>query len=146
MQSMQEKVNRTLHYKEHISPEEEKILREGLFFEATLAKKMKKITPFGFFIKDDARKILAGITGNSYYGCLYIDMLWVDPFFRKKGWGRELVHAAENLARKRKCTFISLTTMDWEALDFYKNMNYAIEYTRKGFEKDSTMYVLRKDL
>jgi ribosomal protein S18 acetylase RimI-like enzyme len=143
---MKAKVERSLHYKEKATPEEESVLIEGIIAEASKAKKIKKITPFAFFIKDPNRKILGGIKGTSYYGCLYIDSLWVDPTFRTKGWGGELMHAAENLGRKRNCSFISLTTMDWEALDFYKNLGYDVEFVREGFEKNSKMYLLRKNL
>lgn len=143
---MKSKIERSLHYKEKASPEEETVLIEGIIAEASKAKRAKKITPFAFFIKDPERKILGGIKGSSSYGCLHIDSLWVDPTFRTKGWGGELVHAAENLARKRSCTFISLATMDWEALDFYKSLGYDVEFVREGFEKESKMYLLRKNL
>ncbi|HEY2810847.1 MAG TPA: GNAT family N-acetyltransferase [Rhabdochlamydiaceae bacterium] len=142
---MAEKVNRTLHYKEKATQEEEHVLFEGINIEAS-DKKMKKATPFAFFIKDERHKVLGGIKGNSSYGCLHIEMLWVDPAFRKKGWGLELMHAAENLGRKRKCTFASLATMDWQSLDFYKGLGYDIEHIREGFDKDSKMYIFRKDL
>jgi ribosomal protein S18 acetylase RimI-like enzyme len=140
------KIERSLHYKEKATQEEENVLIDGIIAESTKAKKTKKITPFAFFIKDANRKILGGIKGTSYYGCLYVDSLWVDPTFRTKGWGGELMHAAENLGRKRHCSFVSLTTMDWEALDFYKGLGYAVEFVREGFEKDSKMYLLRKNL
>jgi GNAT superfamily N-acetyltransferase len=143
---MKSKVERSLHYKEKATPEEEHVLIEGIIQEASKAKKSKKITPFAFFIKDPNRKILGGVKGTSYYGCLYVDSLWVDPTYRTKGWGGELMHAAENLARKRNCSFVSLATMDWEALDFYKGLGYAVEFIREGFEKDSKMYLLRKNL
>ena len=34
--------------------------------------------------------------------------------------------------------------MDWEALDFYKNLGYDVEFVREGFEKESKMYLLQK--
>jgi len=34
----------------------------------------------------------------------------------------------------------------WEALDFYKKLGFYIEFERKGFDKDSIFYFLRKNL
>lgn len=135
-----------LKFKESASPEEQHVLMEGLSQEATKAKGLEKIIPFAFMIKDSKDTVLAGITGITYYGCLYIDMLWVHPDFRKKEWGMQLMHEAEKLGKKRKCGFASVTAMDWEALSFYQKLGYEIEFERKGYDKDSKMYVLRKPL
>ncbi len=134
-----------ISYSEQPTLEEESVLLEGIKHEAAKAKGLTAITPFAFFMRDDHNTIVAGIKGASYYGCLYIDSLWVSPKYRNRGWGSELVRKSEKLAHERKCTFISLTTMDWEALPFYQKLGYQIEYVREGYEKSSKMYVLRKN-
>nr|MDQ2993701.1 GNAT family N-acetyltransferase [Pseudomonadota bacterium] len=65
---------------------------------------------------------------------------------RSQGYGKKLMQAAENYARDAHCDFMAVNTMDWEALDFYKKLNFYIEFERHGFEKNSIMYFLRKDL
>lgn len=134
----------SMQYKELASPEDESMLLEGMFAEAESAKGMSKITPYAFLIKDDKGTVLAGVKGSSYFGCLFIDIIWVDPEFRHREWGTQLMHAAEEQGKKRKCSFSSINIMDWEALEFYQKLGYEIECVRKGFENDSTMYVLRK--
>ncbi len=134
-----------LKFKESASPEEAQHLLEGVAQEAKNAKGLKKISPFAFLIKDSKGTLLAGITGNTLYGSLYIDMLWVHPDFRNKEWGRQLVHEAEKLGKKRECTFAIVTTMDWEALPFYEKLGYKTEFVREGYEKESKMYLLRKN-
>jgi ribosomal protein S18 acetylase RimI-like enzyme len=133
-----------ISYMEHASPEEEAILLEGII-EAATAKGMSRIKSFALFIKE-ASKILAGAKGASLYGCLYIDLLWVAPAFQHKGLGSQLMHACEKLGRERECTFVLVTTMEWEALPFYQKLGYKIEYTREGYENNTKMYVLRKNL
>jgi ribosomal protein S18 acetylase RimI-like enzyme len=59
---------------------------------------------------------------------------------------KKLIHAAEELALERKSTFMTVSTMDWEALPFYQKIGYEIEFVREGFEKDSKMFFLRKNL
>jgi len=133
-------------YQEHPSAEEEEALLEGVVQAAASAKGMSRIRPFAFFIRDSHEAILAGVKGVSLYGCLYVDMLWVAPDERHKGLGSQLIDACEKLGRERDCTFVSLTTMDWEALPFYQKLGYAIEFVREGYEKNSKMYLLRKSL
>lgn len=130
-----------IYYKEHASIKEEAVLIEGIIQEAAKAKGLSRVRSFAFFIV-----ILAGVKGATIYGCLYVDLLWVAPEFRQKGWGSELIHECEKLGVERQCTFASLTTMDWEALPFYQKLGYQIEFTREGFEKNSKMYFLRKSL
>ncbi|MFV9930114.1 MULTISPECIES: GNAT family N-acetyltransferase [spotted fever group] len=53
---------------------------------------------------------------------------------------------AEDLARERGCNFIHLVTMDFQAKSFYEKLGYKIEFAMHGYEKDSIMYYLRKNL
>lgn len=126
--------------------EAEQVLFEGITKEAFLKKKMELITPFGIFIKDAQGVVLGGVNGFSCYGCLYVDMLWLKGALRKNGLGKKLMMEAEKVGRERRCTFSTVDTMDWEALPFYEKMGYHIEFVRKGFEKESQMYMLRKEL
>ncbi len=124
--------------------EELEVLHDGLSYEAYLAKGLEKMEPFAFFLKDG--EIKGGISGFSYYGCHYIDALWLHPTIRGKGYGTQLLHLAENLAKERNCQFLTVNTMDWEALSFYEKHGYYIEFQRDGYEKDSTLIFLRKNL
>jgi ribosomal protein S18 acetylase RimI-like enzyme len=135
----------SLIYKESCSLEEENILLEGVCAEAR-AQGMGKILPFSFFIKDENGKICGGVKGTSLYGSLYIDLLWVDRSLRNQGWGSKLMKEAERLGKERNCTFAVVHTMSWEALPFYQKLGYEVEFARKGYEKNSQMFVLRKSL
>lgn len=132
-----------LEYTASPKPEEEQILFDGLSEEAYKAKGLAPMEPFAFFLKDEG-EVLGGIKGFSYYGCLYIDLLWITQKLRGKGWGTKLVLAAEEIAKKRMCTFITVNTMDWEASDFYKKLGYTIEYSRSGYAKNSTIHFFSK--
>lgn len=135
-----------LSYTDSPSLADEAVLVAGINAEAHRIKGMGEICSYAIFIRDSDTTIVGGVKGASYYGCLYIDSLWVAKSLRGSGWGTRLIQASEQLARERQCTFVSLTTMDWEALPFYLKLDYHIEYVREGFEKESKMYVLRKNL
>ena len=133
-------------YQKEPIQEDEQVLFEGITDEAVLKKKMDRITPFGIFIKDSDGVVLGGINGFSCYGCLYVDMLWLKDELRKQGLGKKLMMEAEKIGCERRCTFSTVDTMDWEALPFYQKLGYSIEFVRKGFDKESKMYMLRKKL
>ena len=136
----------SLIYQEDVSPEEERVLFEGIVEAASFAKGMSRMKSFAYFIRDSANVIIAGVKGVSLYGCLYIDQLWVSLELRQRGIGSKLMQACEKLGRERQCSFICVQTMDWEALLFYQKLKFEIEFIREGYEKDSKMYFLRKNV
>jgi ribosomal protein S18 acetylase RimI-like enzyme len=141
-----EQANYRFEYQQEPIQEDEQILFEGINDEAVLKKKMNRITSFGIFIKDAYGTVLGGLNGVTYYGCLYVDMLWLKEELRHQGLGKKLMVEAEKIGYERRCSFATVNTMDWEALSFYQKLGYAIEFTRVGYLKESKMYMLRKML
>ncbi len=144
-----EKMNKNPYRLEHhnsIPPEYEKILFQEISNEAFHAKGLPPLCQFSVFIKDQKQNVVGGATGVTFYGSLYVDMLWVDKSLRHQGWGTKLIYEAEKIGRERGSSFATLNTMDWEALPFYQKLGYSIEFTREGYEKGSKMLMLRKNL
>ena len=135
-----------LEHHDTIPHEYEKILFREISNDAFQAKGLAPIRQFSVFIKDQNQNVVGGVTGVTFYGSQYVDMLWVDKPLRHHGWGTKLMHEAETVGRDRGALFVTLNTMDWEALPFYKKLGYSIEFTREGYEKDSKMFMLRKNL
>lgn len=129
-----------------IPKEYEEVLYHGISERAFQAKGLSPIRPFSIFIKDQKEQVLGGASGTLFYGSLYIDSLWVDETLRNQGWGKKLMYEAERIGREHGALFITLNTMDWEALPFYQKLGYSIEFTRTGYEKDSKMFMLKKNL
>ncbi|HSW86837.1 MAG TPA: GNAT family N-acetyltransferase [Rhabdochlamydiaceae bacterium] len=135
-----------IEYQDELNSIDEEALYHGINTDAFTAKKMEPIRSFGFFIKDKNGEVLAGVSGVTLFGCLYVDMLWVKETLRKQGLGESLMEHAENLGLKRGCTFATVNTMDWQALPFYQKLGYEIEFTRTGYHKNSKMHYLKKNL
>lgn len=113
--------------------------------QAIQKKGMKQLDFFAFFIRDEDGKIVGGCAGDNMYGQLFVGQLWVTEKLRGKGYGTKLMESAEKFAKENGCKFMSVNTMDWEALDFYKKLGFRVEFERHGFDKDSIFYFLRKD-
>ena len=133
-------------YQEEPIQEDEQVLNDGISAESALKKNMEPIKPFRVFIKNANGIVLGGASGTIFYGSLYVDMLWLKSELRGQGLGKKLMMEAEKIGRERQCTFVTLNTMDWEALSFYQKLGYEIEFVRGGYVNESTMYMLRKNL
>lgn len=127
-------------------PDDEQVLFDGICIDAAIKKGMERIKPFRIYIKDSDQSVLGGASGVTYYGCLYVDMLWVETSIRGHGFGKKIMEEAEKIGKERNCSFATLNTMDWEALPFYQKLGYSIEFVREGYEKSSKMFMLRKGL
>lgn len=134
-----------IHYEKNPNADDIQFLNDGIMKEHKIKKDMKPLDFFAYFIRDDQGKIVGGCAGDNMYGGLFIGQLWVKEELRGKGYGTQLMSLAEELARKSKCQFITVNTFEWEALTFYKKLGFYVEFERKGYDKDSIFYFLRKD-
>lgn len=120
-------------------------LLDGIAAEAT-GHGFPPHNPFAFFLYNDAHVVKGGIKGSNFYGSLYIDYIYVDPILRGEGYGRALLEKAESWALDQQCTFATLTTMTFEAKDFYMKCGYTIEFEQKGYMNNANMIYFRKNL
>ncbi len=133
-------------YEKNPSSADIRILSDGIDENTRIKKALDPIDYFSFFLRDETNQVKGGCNGVIYYGCLYVDQLWVTESLRGNGYGTQLMQKAENLAIESKCNFIAVNTFDWEALNFYKKLGFYVEFERTGFDKNSIFYFLRKDL
>lgn len=120
-------------------------LQKGIYEEALREKGMRPIIPFGFFLKDANGKTVGGVNGFCYYGCLFMDQLYIEEKYRGLGWGTKLVATALDFGSAQNCTFSTVTTMDWEARGFYEKLGYKVIMDIEGYDNNSKMHVLRKE-
>ena len=76
------------------------------------------------FLRDERDEILGGLLGNIWGGWLHVAILWVSEPLRGKGYGQQLLAAAERYAIERGCTRVWLTTFSFQAPDFYPKLGY----------------------
>lgn len=139
-------MNLSIRIADENTPKANALIFKGINEQAVRVKRQEPMRTFGITLEDASHSILGGASGVTYYGCLYVDMLWIDDSIRQQGWGSKLMQEAEKIGIERGCTFATVNTMDWEALDFYQKLGYAIEFTRSGYKNESTLYMLRKSL
>lgn len=102
--------------------------------------------PVKFVARDSGGAVVGGILGHTRWRWMYIAKLWVDESARGQGLGTRLMEAAEDLARSRGCTDVSLDTFDYQARPFYEKLGYELFGTLEGYPPGSRQYYLRKRL
>ncbi len=124
--------------------EDIQILNDGIIEYAKQQRDHKPFRPFSFFIRDEKGNIKGGCNGVILYGCLHVDSLWVHESLRGQGFGKQLMAEIEKTAQENNCPFVTVFTMDWEALDFYKKIGFYVEFERHGYDKKSMKNILCK--
>ena len=105
---------------------------------------------FGFFIRNEADKIIAGCHGYITLGAftsIHINQLWVHPYHRKQGLATLLMEEAHQHGRLKECSMATVITMSFQsAVKFYEKLGYKIDLERKDNLHGASCLFLRKDL
>ncbi|MEH3481096.1 MULTISPECIES: GNAT family N-acetyltransferase [Enterobacter] len=97
------------------------------------------------FIRDDAKNITGGIVGLTWGNWFQTQLLWVEQPLRGKGFGSQLLLAAEREAKQRGCRFSIIDTFSFQALEFYLQKGYEVEMTLDDFPVNQQRYYLTKE-
>ena len=103
-------------------------------------------TPLCIVEYDNCGKIIGGIICGTYWGWMYIDILWVDEAYRHNGIGSKLLCEAEKEAICRGCHHAHVDTMSWQAPDFYKKHGYVEIGTLPDIPSGNQKHLLMKTL
>ena len=95
---------------------------------------------------DTDGNVIGGLIGGTYWGWMYVDILWVHKDHRRKGIGSRLLLEAEKQAIRRGCHHVHLDTMSWQAPDFYKKNGYGVIGILPDIPKGNQKYLLQKTL
>ena len=89
--------------------------------------------------------IIGGILGGTYWGWMYIDILWVEESHRGKELGSALLREAEQEAI-RGCHHVHVDTMSWQAPAFYQKHGYEVIGILPDIPTGNQKYLLQKSL
>jgi GNAT superfamily N-acetyltransferase len=110
---------------DNASPQDVRTVERGLeAFNLVHTGVSSQFERIRIFVRDDDETIQGGLLGGTYWGWLYIRVLWLRDEIRGQGYGQQLVRMAEDLARGRGCHHVHLDTMSFQALGFYRKLGY----------------------
>ena len=96
------------------------------------------------FATDPSGRVIGGATGRTWGRCCELLQLWVEPACRTAGVGSRLLHEFEGHARRRGCNVFYLTTLSFQAPDFYRRHGYAALVEIAGYPNGITKYLMHK--
>ena len=103
-------------------------------------------TPLCIVEHDENGAVIGGIIGGTYWGWMYVDILWVHEDHRGKGIGSALLSLAEAEAIRRGCHHVHLDTMSWQAPAFYQKHGYEVIGILPDIPRGHQKYLLQKAL
>lgn len=104
------------------------------------------VRPLDIVVRDEQDRLVGGLVGNTYWGWLKIDDLWLHETLRGCGYGRELAASAEAEAVARGCKRAWVRTFSFQARGFYEKLGYRVVGQLEDYPPGQTFYWLRKDL
>ena len=103
-------------------------------------------TPLHLIEYDADGSIIGGLLGGTYWGWMYIDILWVREDHRRHGIGSRLLTEAEKEAMRRGCHHVHVDTMSWQAPMFYQKHGYEVIGVLPDIPRGNQKYLLMKAL
>jgi GNAT superfamily N-acetyltransferase len=70
--------------------------------------------------------IVGGLIGHTNWDWLHIEILSVATHLRGRGYGRQLMDRAEEIARARHCTGAWVDTYSFQSPGFYQRLGYRV--------------------
>lgn len=74
--------------------------------------------------RSDRGRILGGVILQSYWKETYVELLWLSPRARGKGYARRLMAEAERRARRRGSRLMHLNTFSFQAPGLYEKLGF----------------------
>ena len=129
---------------DEVSAEERTTVLRGLraFNEAMIGPANDR--PVELVVRDTDGAVIGGLLGNTKWGWLYVDKLWISDAARGHGMGSRLLARAEEIARERGCVGAFLSTFEHQARPFYEARGYHVFGTLDGFPAATRQFYLCK--
>ena len=102
--------------------------------------------PVAIFLRDQEGAIRGGVTGDLWGTWLHVVGLWVDEPFRGRGFGRDLLLAAEEEAREAGARHAFLETHTFQAPGLYQSLGYRVIAELEDYPPGESQLIMRKDL
>jgi GNAT superfamily N-acetyltransferase len=137
-----------LHVTDQPSEADTAAILDGLiaFNEAATGLRGRDRLDLAILLRDAERRTIGGALGNSHYGWVRIELLFLPEALRGQGWGSRLMQAVEEEARARRCRGVRLETLSFQARGFYEKLGYSVIGTLPDYPPGHTLYWLAKRL
>lgn len=140
------RVNQPLAYSTTDTPSEEMLLAldAGLEEHNHSVAPLTDVRQLAAFATETSGRVVGGATGRTWGRCCELLQLWVSREARSLGVGSRLLRDFEARARTRGCTVFYLTTLSYQAPEFYRRHGYAVLAQIDGYPDGIVKYLMHK--
>lgn len=93
----------------------------------------------------NGEELIGAIRCSIMYKVMNIELLIIDPKHRKLGIGKSLYNMVVEYAKKINCTMLTVETFNFQAVEYWKNKGFKIDFVRNGYNGNS-LYYFSKDI
>lgn len=103
-------------------------------------------TPLAVLVHDETGTLIAGLSGYTAWGWLYVQWLWVSEALRGQGVAGQMLEVAEGRARAWGCQGAFIDTFSPSALRVYQRQGYELFGELPDFPVGRSRSFLKKRL
>lgn len=104
------------------------------------------VRPLASFASESTGRVVGGAVGRTWGKCCELLQLWVEPAYRASGVGSSLLREFEARAASRGCSVFYLTTLSFQAPEFYRKHGYGALAEISGYPDGIVKYLMHKTL
>ena len=125
---------------------------EGLLVDSGLVEANERFAPLhevrrlSCFARMAPDKVVGGAVGRRWGVCCELQQLWVNPEYRRRGIGSQLIHEFERVAINRGCRTCYLETFSFQAPSLYLSLGYQVRLELHGFSPGVVKYTMIREL
>ncbi len=126
------------------TPQEDKlrIVDAGLDEHNYSVAPLADVSQLAAFATDETTTVVGGAVGRTWGKCCELLQLWVAPEHRSQGVGTRLLQTFEAEARTRGCTTFYLTTLSFQAPEFYRKHGYSVLAQIAGYPNGIVKFLM----
>jgi ribosomal protein S18 acetylase RimI-like enzyme len=128
------------------TPPEDKLLAidTGLEQHNYAVAPLTEVSQLATFATDDAGAVVGGAVGRTWGQCCELLQLWVAPEHRSNGVGSRLLQEFEAHASTRGCSIFYLTTLSYQAPEFYRRHGYSVLAQIAGYPHGIVKFLMHR--
>jgi GNAT superfamily N-acetyltransferase len=113
-------------------------------YNLSVAPLLSEVARLAAFATDASGHVVGGAVGRTWGKCCELLQLWVEPNRRSAGVGSRLLQQFEEHARRRGCSVFYLTTLSFQAPDFYRKHGYVSAAEISGYPDGIAKFLMHK--
>ena len=106
---------------------------------------LSDVRPLATFASDAEGRVVGGAVGRTWGRCCELLQLWVEPGHRAQGVASRLLRQFEARAAARGCDIFYLTTLSFQAPEFYRKRGYASIAEVSGYPDGIAKFFMYKE-